>query len=387
MRTRTRQTVPIVDCDVHPMYDRFEDLHPYLPVRWRRHFEERGVRTYARARDRYNHPNKTYRVDAVPEAGHAAGSDREFTLETHMDPFGITAALLLPQQPYGVTAWSDADAVYAFLAANNDYFLDSWVDFDDRYCLAITVSPHDPLRAAAEIRRHAGQPGIVGVQLLLMDRMMGDASFDPIYEACCEGGLPIAVHQSGSEGCYYTSQTVAGGVPRSYGERHVVLTQVGAANVVDLIVSGTFERFPDLHVVMVEWGFSWLSPLTARMDLFWERDPRAAPLVRRRPSEYVQDQITLTTQPLDEMEKRHEWDALFSPPGLDRLLLFSSDYPHYDTDDPGLVINSRIPEQMRSAVCYGNAVRTFGDRILRAAHRIAPERTDADSRREQSHDR
>jgi uncharacterized protein len=387
MRTRTPQTVPIVDCDVHPMYDRFEDLHPYLPVTWRRRFEERGVRTYARARDRYNHPNKTYRVDAVPEAGRAAGSDREFTLETHMDPFGITAALLLPQQPYGVTAWGNADAVYAFLAANNDYFRDCWVDFDDRYCLAITVSPHDPLRAAAEIRRHAGQPGIVGVQLLLMDRMMGDASFDPIYEACCEAGLPIAVHQSGSEGCYYTSQTVAGGVPRSYGERHVVLTQVGAANVVDLIVSGTFERFPDLRVVMVEWGFSWLSPLTARMDLFWERDPQAAPLVRRRPSEYVQDQITFTTQPLDELEKRHEWDALFSPPGLDRLLLFSSDYPHYDTDDPGLVINSRIPVQMRPAVCYGNAVRTFGDRILRAAPRIAPERTDANPHREQSHDR
>jgi predicted TIM-barrel fold metal-dependent hydrolase len=355
------------------MYYRFEDLHPYMPAKWRRHFEERGVRTYARARDRYNHPNKTYRVDAVPEAGRAAGSDREFTLETHMDPFGITAALLLPQQPYGVTAWGDADAAYAFLAANNDYFHDAWVNFDDRYCLAVTVSPHNPLRAAAEIRRHAGQPGIIGVQLLLMDRMMGDASFDPIYEACCETGLPIAVHQSGSEGCFYTSQSVAGGVPRSYGERHVVLTQVGAANVVDLIVNGTFERFPELRVVMVEWGFSWLGPLMTRMDLFWERDPSAAPLIRRRPSEYVQDQVTFTTQPLDELEKRHEWDALFGPPGLDRLLLFSSDYPHYDTDDPGFVINSRIPEHMRAAVCYGNAVRTFGDRVLRAAHRAAPQ--------------
>ena len=61
-----------------------------------------------------------------------------------------------------------------------------------------------------------------------MDQMMGSYTLDPIYEAAVECDLPVAVHQSGSEGCYYASQTVAGGVPRSYGERHVVLTQVGA---------------------------------------------------------------------------------------------------------------------------------------------------------------
>lgn len=366
MSAPTAQTIPIVDCDVHPMYERFEDLVPYMSATWRRYFEDRGVRTYARARDRYNHPNKTYRVDALPERGRAAGSDRDFLLSTHMQRFGIAGALLLPQQPYGVTAWGNADAAYAFLAASNDYFREAWVEYDDRFSLAVTVSPHDPVAAAAEIRRHAGQPGVIGVQLLLLDKMMGDASFDPIYEAACESGLPIAVHQSGSEGCYHTSQVVAGGVPRSYGERHVVLTQVGSANVVDMIVSGVFERFPDLRIVMVEWGFSWLSPLVARMDLFWERDTGAAPLIKRPPGDYVQAHFTFTTQPLDEVETREERAALFAADGLDRMLLFSSDYPHYDTDDPGFVIKSRIPEAIRDAVCYGNAVQTFGTRVLRA---------------------
>src|ERR1700728_3573059 len=73
------EAMPIVDCDVHPMYERFDDLVPYLSAGWRRHFEDRGARTYARARDRYNHPNKTYRVDALPQRGGAAGSDRDFT--------------------------------------------------------------------------------------------------------------------------------------------------------------------------------------------------------------------------------------------------------------------------------------------------------------------
>ncbi|QYB07156.1 amidohydrolase family protein [Rhodococcus sp. USK10] len=358
---------PIVDCDVHPLVKGVESLFPYVSSSWRRHFETRGARMYARARDRYNHPNRTYRMDAVPDSGGPAGSDRDFTLEKHIAPYGIASALLLPQEPYGVTTWSDPMAAGAFCAGANDYFLDTWVNYDPRFTLAISVSPHDPHLAAEEIRRRGAEPGVVGVQLLLTEHMMGSRWFDPIYEAACDLTLPIVLHQSGNEGCYATSQGPAGGVPRSYGERHVVLTQVGAANVVDMIVNGAFERFPTLRVVMVEWGFSWLSSLVPRMDYLWDCDPGAAPLVLKRPSEYVAEHFTFTTQPLDEPDTRDELQSLFSIPNIDKMLLFSSDYPHYDTDDPDFVIK-RIPEAMRSRVSFENAVDVFGDKILRSTH-------------------
>jgi predicted TIM-barrel fold metal-dependent hydrolase len=273
---------------------------------------------------------------------------------------------LLPQQPYGTTAWGDPDAANAFVAATNDFFLQSWVGFDRRYGLAVTVPPHDPRAAAEEIRRHAGQPGVIAVQLLLMDRMLGDTWYDPIYAAACEAGLPIAVHQSGSEGCFTYSQGPAGGIPRSYGERHSVLTQVGAANVVDAVVNGAFDRFPELKIIMVEWGFSWLSAVTSRLDLFWQRDPSQAPRVRQLPSKTVAKHFTFTTQPLDEVGRVHR-RSLFAAPGLRELLLFSSDYPHYDTDSPRYVLSGQFPEDFRAAVCYENALRVFGPAALRAA--------------------
>jgi predicted TIM-barrel fold metal-dependent hydrolase len=361
----TATELPIVDCDIHPMARRTEDFYPYLDAKWRRHFELRGARTYARAKDRYNHPADTQRLESYKGDGSPAGSDPAMTIEQHLDPFGISVAFLLPQQPYGVTAWGDADAASAFVAATNDFFIDQWVQFDPRYSMAITVSPHDPQAAAAEIRRHAGVPGVIGVQLLIADRMLGDRFFDPVYAAACEAGLPIAVHQSGSEGCFTWSQLPAGGVPRSYGERHVVLTQVGAANVADLIVGGTFERFPELKIVMVEWGFSWLPALRSRLDTMWKRDPAAAPQITRLPSEIIREHLTFTTQPLDEVETPREWEALFSPDGFDRMLLFSSDYPHYDTDDPDFVLRNKIPEALRPALCYRNAVDVFGPGIFR----------------------
>ncbi len=299
----TTGEMPIVDCDVHPLIKDARLLEPYLSQTWRRHFETRGIRMYARARDRYNHPNRTYRLDALPASGGPAGSDPAYTLEHFLEPFGITTAMLLPQEPYGVTVWGDADAAGAFVRANNDYLLDNWVG--------------------------------------------------------------IVYHQSGNEGCYTSSLGPAGGIPRSYGERHVVLTQVGAANITDLVVGGVFERFPELRVVMVEWGFSWLTALLARLDHFWAADPGAAPLVKQPPSEYVAEHVTFTTQPLDEPDTKAELDALFAIPNLDRMLLFSSDYPHYDTDDPSFIIK-RIPRHLRPAVCYQNAVNTFGPKALRS---------------------
>jgi predicted TIM-barrel fold metal-dependent hydrolase len=357
--------VPIVDCDVHPLIKDPRDVLPYMSQSWQRHFETHGIRMYARARDRYNHPNRTYRLDALPDSGGPAGSDPEFTLEHFIKPFGITTAMLLPQEPYGVTVWSDAEAAAAFTQANNDHLLDKWVDLSDHYSLAITVAPHDPQAAAAEIRRCADHPGVIGVQMLLQQQMMGSRWFDPVYEAAVAKGLPIVYHQSGNEGCYNTSLAPAGGVPRSYGERHVVLTQVGAANITDLIVNGTFERFPDLRIVMVEWGFSWLSSLMARLDYFWTEDPSRAPLVKKLPSEYVAEHITFTTQPLDEPDTKEELASLFTIPHIERMLLFSSDYPHYDTDDPDFIIR-RIPPEIRARVCYENAVNTFGRKVLRS---------------------
>src|SRR2546430_3245109 len=211
--------VPIVDCDVHPMSPANSSFLPYMSSSWRRHFETNGIRAFARAKDRYNHPADTQRLDAYPAGGGPAGSDPAMTIERHIDPYGISLALLLPQQPYGTTAWGDPDAASAFVAAANDFFLESWVDFDPRYGLAVTVSPHDPHAAAEEIRRHAGRAGVIAVQLLLMGRMLGDTWYDPIYAAACEAGLPIAVHQSGSEGGFPLSQGGAGGVSRSHCER------------------------------------------------------------------------------------------------------------------------------------------------------------------------
>jgi predicted TIM-barrel fold metal-dependent hydrolase len=366
------RATPLIDCDVHPLIKDINALEPYLSAHWREHFRIGKERrksdnsvVYARARDRYNHPNATYRLDSVPPNGGPAGSDPGFCVTNHLDPYGITTALLLPQEHYGVARFGNPMAAAAYERANNEYLIDTWLPFDDRFTLCITVSEHDPKASAGDIRRLGAMPGVVGVQLLILQHMAGSAWFDPIYEAACEMELPIIFHQNGGEGCYSYSQVPAAGAARSYGERHAVLSQIGAANIMDMIVSGALERFPALKVVMVEWGFTWISWLMSRMDYLWMKNPNASGWIKRSPSEYIAEHFTFTTQPLDETTKSSEIAAMFGISNLDKMLLFSSDYPHYDTDCPSVIMN-KIPRAMRNRVAYQNAVATFGPKIMRS---------------------
>ncbi|MBS7705481.1 amidohydrolase family protein [Chelatococcus asaccharovorans] len=365
------ETRKIVDCDVHPLIKSVDALSPYLSSRWRERFVPRSIGqsssngfVFARARDRYPHPNTTYRLDALPPNGGPAGSDPEFVLSDLIEPHGITTALLLPQEHYGVVRFSSAEAAAVFERANNEYLIDQWLAVDNRFALALTVSEHDPVAAAQSIRDLGRREGVVGVQLLINKTMLGSRLFDPIYAAAQDMGLAIVSHQNGSEGCYSFAQGPAGGAPRFYGERHSVLPQVGAANVVDMIMSGVFERFPELRVVMVEWGFSWLGALMSRADHLWMKNRSAAPHLKHAPSEYVVKHFKFATQPLDEASGSKEFEAMFGIPELNKMLVFSSDYPHYDTDAPDVILG-KIPEPMKDAVYWQNALDAFGSKIFR----------------------
>src|SRR5690606_159454 len=203
-----------------------------------------------------------------------------------------------------------------------------------------------PERAAQEIDRLAEVKGIAAVYMPLLNIPMGNRHYHPIYAAAERHGLPILLHVTGTENVYHGPPVVAGGWPESFVERYVSLSQIGEANLVSLVFSGVLERFPGLKVIFVEYGFGWVLPLVWRMDKAWRGVRFDTPWVKRSPIDYVTDHVRFTTQPLDEPHDPQHLYRMIEMLG-DHLLLFATDYPHWDNDMPGQSLRGLAPEARR----------------------------------------
>jgi predicted TIM-barrel fold metal-dependent hydrolase len=97
-----------------------------------------------------------------------------------------------------------------------------------------------------------------------------------------------------------------------------------------LVAEGVFQKFPALKVVLSEAGFTWLPNWFWRAGKTWRGVRPEVPWVDRAPAEIVCDHVRFTLQPVDApagdpAALRRTLEHI----GSDRLLLFSTDYPHW----------------------------------------------------------
>ena len=76
------------------------------------------------------------------------------------------------------------------------------------------------------------------------------------------------------------------------------------------------------------------------MDKQWQHMRKETPHLKRPPSEYLREHFWFSTQPMEEPENPNTSHDVLDWIGWDQLM-FSSDYPHWDYDDPGLRSPSR----------------------------------------------
>ena len=97
-----------------------------------------------------------------------------------------------------------------------------------------------------------------------------------------------------------------------------------------LIFDGTFTKFPDLRIGVVELGASWIISWMKHLDQSYRAFRRLQDLshVKLLPSEYVMKHIKITPFPGEDI-------GWLLNNGCSELLMFASDYPHHEgTDDP-----------------------------------------------------
>jgi predicted TIM-barrel fold metal-dependent hydrolase len=370
MTTTRAETVkatrtPLVDCDIHPRLRAPSDLKPYMAARWWEHHVTYGRRVrhgfakghpYPKA-----HPVDGMRRDSFPPDGSMPGSSLDFMRAQYLDPCGVTHGVMNVLSPTGAGE-SNLDYSAALASAANDWQVEAFARQEPRLHASICVPYEDATAAVAEIRKRAADPHFC--QVLLLSRTaeaLGRRRYWPIYAAAEEVGLPVGIHVFGYAGHAATST----GWPSFYIEEMAEHGGSCSALLTSFLFEGVFERFPKLKLVVIEAGFAWLPSLAWRLDRAWASNRAELPHMTRPPSEVLKAHVWVTTQPMEEPDPpkpQHLLDTM-GWIGWDRIM-FASDYPHWDFDDPDRALPAMLDPALKAAIRHRNAdaVYDFGRR-------------------------
>lgn len=349
----TVPTQDAIDCDLHPAVPATKALLPYFDEYWRDAILSRGI-------DRLNLDITSYpsgapltgRADWRPRQG-PPGSDIALMRRQALDGFGTRYAIL--NCLHAAQIFHSEDMGAAFCRAINDWLVTEWLDPEPRFRASIVVPTQSPELAVEEIERRAGDPRFVQVLMLAGDEMpLGRRHYWPIYCAAERHGLPIGIHA----GSNYRHAPTPGGWPSYYLEDYVSYGGACESALLSLIAEGVFVKFPKLKAVFIESGFTWLPACLWRFNKTWRGVRMEIPWVDRPPSEVVRDHIRFTLQPVDAPPHPGQLERVLEQMGSERLLLFSTDYPHWQFEGDA-ALPPELPRPLWRRIMIDNPLETY----------------------------
>jgi hypothetical protein len=332
-----------IDCDVHPGVPGMQALLPYLDDHWRTSVVERGIDSL----DSISYPPNAP-LSARPDLRDAkgrAGMDAEALGAQVFDRWGAGTAIL--NCLYGIQLVFDEYMASAFAGALNEWIARDWLDRDPRLRASIVVPLQNVEHAVDEIERRAADKRFVQILVLAMgETPLGRRQFWPIFAAAERHGLPIGIHA----GSAYRHPVTALGWPTYYVEDYASQSQGFQSQTASLISEGVFAKFPGLKVVLIESGVTWVPAFLWRFSKFWRGLRSEIPWVDRTPAEIFRDHFRLTIQPFDAPDDAATVARTIEHLGSDDMLLYASDYPHWQFDGDQVLPRGLSPELRRKVM-------------------------------------
>lgn len=345
------EDVRAVDCDIHVNVPNMAALLPHLDEVWREIVKSRGIPPLESIAYPIGSP-----LSARPEwrlAGGMAATNVSAVGEHVLDRWDISIAIC--NCLYGVQLVFNEDMAQAFARAVNSWVAREWLDRDPRLRASIVAPLQNVEYAVDEIERCAADGRFVQVLVLVMgEAPLGRRQFWPVYAAAERHGLPLCIHAGSS----YKHPVTSVGWPTYYTEDYVSQTQGFQAQLASLICEGVFAKHPRLKVVLAESGVTWLPGFLWRFSKFWRGLRSEIPWVDRSPLEIVREHVRLTIQPFDAPDEPGRIERLVDQLGSDEMLLFATDYPHWQFDGDA-IFPDQTPEWLRRRAMIDNPLSTY----------------------------
>jgi predicted TIM-barrel fold metal-dependent hydrolase len=299
---------------------------------------------------------------------HKGGYDGRARL-ADQDRDGIAAEIIYPSIGMVLCNHPDPDYKHAAMWAYNHWL-------HEEFCAAapdrLIGMGQTAVRSVAETIDEFARFKEMGFKGVMMpgnpatDEDYDHPSFDPLWRAAVELGMPISFHILTSQ---QDGANAVGGAGHRGGLRGPPQNRAQALiksiqDIIGLFIWGrVFERHPELRVVCVEADAGWAPHFAYRMDhgykrhRFWMKMDDLA----RLPSEYFRENVYLTFQ--------DDWIALKMVNLMNpRRLLWANDFPHSDSTWPwsrALLAGqtAHLTDQEKAWILRDNTAELYGIKI------------------------
>jgi predicted TIM-barrel fold metal-dependent hydrolase len=330
------------------------------------------VSTPGKPFDEFRWTGVTYE-DARP--GCYTGSERL----ADMDIDYVDAEILFPPQRTVGHFLGDEDDqfVLAGIEAYNNFLWEEFCAPDRDRLIGMAQIPSTGIDDAVDGIRKAKARGFKGVVMSCWPSggdSISDAD-DPFWATAADEGVPVCIHinlisrrarQSQRKAAEKSAAKGGGGIYGGKAAKANAKAVAGLGSVFatvpstigQLIFTGTFERFPELHVAMIETGVGWIPHFLEQIDdRYWRNRSWGNIPIKEPPSFYWYRNMSATfiTDRIG-VENRHSV-------GVDNMM-WSSDYPHHGNDWPYSrrtidSMMSNIDRDERRRIVGANAARIF----------------------------
>ena len=267
----------------------------------------------------------------------------------------------------------DPQAYVALTRAYNQWLVEDYCSADPDRLLGVGCIPERDMDSALAELEYCGKAGLKTIEIASFPtgKSFPTPEDDKFWAAVVEMDMPLTVHvqfsqsrdSGGGRVFQYPIEPESHQRPAGYVDRLARYGIRSALNVVQMVMSGLFDRFPTLNIYWAESQVGWVPIYLEQMDHNYMRHRHWAETVfgmkpmERLPSEYIKEHMYwgIFDDPIG-IKLRHEI-------GVDRIL-WGGDFPHVESDWP----NSRavlaesfigVPEEEQYKMVAGNAIEFF----------------------------
>ena len=214
----------------------------------------------------------------------------------------------------------------------------------------------DPKAAAQELERCVKELGFCGTMLAgrFKGRFYNEAEFFPVFEKAAELDVPVYFHPAfipmSVQQAYYMSDAYSFIVGSEFASAGYGWHSEVGIQIVRLILSGIFDKLPNLKFISGHWGET-IPCFLDRMDIILDQEITG---LKKKVSEYYKENVYITPSGIMSAD---QFEYTVKLMGADHVL-YAVDYPYMKPENVcEFLMESSLSDEEKELIAWKNAAK------------------------------